>query len=166
MIERHVKQRLVEAIDNAPAVALLGPRQVGKTTLALEIGDTRPSLYLDLESNADRAKLADPEAYLANDENELVILDEVHRTPEILQSLRGLIDRGRRKARVGWGALSHPTTFIGLFLSGAIMTQEGWGTKEHPTYTDSEVCFRVTYKRVMIGTSAKPTLGGGLRAAR
>jgi predicted AAA+ superfamily ATPase len=100
MIERHVKQRLVVAIDNAPAVALLGPRQVGKTTLALEIGDTRPSLYLDLESNADRAKLADPEAYLANDENELVILDEVHRTPEILQSLRGLIDRGRRKARV------------------------------------------------------------------
>jgi len=99
MIERHVKQKLVEAIDNAPAVALLGPRQVGKTTLALEIGDTRPSIYLDLESNADRAKLADPEAYLASHEDELVILDEVHRTPDLFQSLRGLIDRGRRKGK-------------------------------------------------------------------
>jgi len=99
MIERHVRQKLVEAIDNAPAVALLGPRQVGKTTLALEIGDTRPSIYLDLESNADRAKLADPEAYLASHEDVLVILDEVHRTPDLFQSLRGLIDRGRRKGK-------------------------------------------------------------------
>ncbi len=99
MIERHIKQRLVEAIDDAPAVALLGPRQVGKTTLAQEIADTRPSIYLDLESSADRAKLADPEAYLAGHEDELVILDEVHRTPELFQSLRGLIDRGRRKGK-------------------------------------------------------------------
>jgi predicted AAA+ superfamily ATPase len=99
MIERYIKQTLVEAIDNTPAVALLGPRQVGKTTLALEIGETRPSLYLDLESHADRAKLADPEAYLASHEDELVILDEVHRTPELFQSLRGLIDRGRRKGK-------------------------------------------------------------------
>lgn len=99
MIERHIKQRLVEAIADAPAVALLGPRQVGKTTLAQEIGDTRPSIYLDLESSADRAKLTDPEAYLASHEDELVILDEVHRAPELFQSLRGLIDRGRRKGK-------------------------------------------------------------------
>jgi predicted AAA+ superfamily ATPase len=99
MIGRHIKQKLVEAIDSAPAVALLGPRQVGKTTLALEIGDKRPSIYLDLESNADRAKLADPEAYLASHEDELVILDEVHRMPDLFQSLRGLIDRGRRQGK-------------------------------------------------------------------
>jgi predicted AAA+ superfamily ATPase len=99
MIERRIKQRLVEAIDDAPAVALLGPRQVGKTTLAQEIGDTRPSIYLDLESSADRAKLADPEAYLASHEDELVILDEVHRAPELFQNLRGLIDRARRKGK-------------------------------------------------------------------
>jgi predicted AAA+ superfamily ATPase len=99
MIERRIKKHLVEAIDNAPAVGLLGPRQVGKTTLALEIGETRPSLYLDLETSSDRAKLADPETYLAHHEDKLVILDEVHRAPEIFQSLRGLIDRGRRKGR-------------------------------------------------------------------
>ena len=97
MFSRHLQPFLAEALDQSPAVALLGPRQVGKTTLALEIGETRPSLYLDLESGADRAKLADPETYLAAHENELVILDEVHRVPELFQTLRGLIDRGRRR---------------------------------------------------------------------
>lgn len=52
MIDRHIKNRLLEAIDSAPAVALLGPRQVGKTTLALAIGSIRPSVYLDLESSS------------------------------------------------------------------------------------------------------------------
>jgi len=99
MIQRQLRPRLLEALDSSPAVALLGPRQVGKTTLALEIGDTRPSIYLDLESSADRAKLADPEAYLAAHEDELVILDEVHRAPELFQQLRGLIDRGRRRGK-------------------------------------------------------------------
>ncbi|HLJ63875.1 MAG TPA: ATP-binding protein [Stellaceae bacterium] len=99
MIERRLHANLLEAINNNPAVALLGPRQVGKTTLAQEIGETRPSLYLDLETLADRAKLADPERYLADHEDELVILDEVHRVPELFQSLRGLIDRGRRRGK-------------------------------------------------------------------
>jgi predicted AAA+ superfamily ATPase len=80
-------------------VALLGPRQVGKTTLALDIGQTRPSIYLDLETASDRAKLTDVESYLGGHEDKLVILDEVHRTPELFQSLRGLIDRGRRNGR-------------------------------------------------------------------
>ena len=87
---------MLGAINGNPAVALLCPRQVGKTTLALEIAHTRPSLYLDLETASDRAKLTDPERYLADHEDVLVILDEVHRVPELFQSLRGLIDRGRR----------------------------------------------------------------------
>ena len=99
MIQRHLRNRLLESLASAPAVALLGPRQVGKTTLALEIGETRPSIYLDLESNVDRAKLSDPEAYLSAHESELVILDEVHRAPELFQQLRGLIDQGRRRGR-------------------------------------------------------------------
>jgi predicted AAA+ superfamily ATPase len=100
MIERHLRARLIEALDSTPAVALLGPRQVGKTTLAHEIGDGRPSIYLDLESHSDRAKLSDPEAYLAAHEDQLVILDEVHRAPELFQQLRGLIDRGRRRGKM------------------------------------------------------------------
>lgn len=100
MIERQVKGRLIAAIDSGPAVALIGPRQVGKTTLALEIAETRPSVYLDLESTSDRAKIADPESYLSSHEDRLVILDEVHRLPELFQDLRGLIDRGRRKGLI------------------------------------------------------------------
>jgi uncharacterized protein len=99
MITRRIHERLAESIANSPAVGLLGPRQVGKTTLALEIGETRPSLYLDLESPADRAKLADAGRYLAEHEDKLVILDEVHRAPEIFQILRGLIDLGRRRGK-------------------------------------------------------------------
>ena len=97
MIRRRKARQLTELLDTMPAVALLGPRQVGKTTLAHEIGDHRPSIYLDLESDADRAKLAEPELYLGGREDKLVILDEVHRLPGLFQNLRGLIDRGRRK---------------------------------------------------------------------
>ncbi|KWV56218.1 ATPase [Rhizobium altiplani] len=97
MIPRRKTLELIELIDSNPAVALLGPRQVGKTTLALEIGEQRPSIYLDLESDADRAKLSEPELYLSGHEDKLVILDEVHRVPDLFQALRGLIDKGRRK---------------------------------------------------------------------
>lgn len=99
MLGRHLRKKLVSLLDDYPAVALLGPRQVGKTTLALQVARTRASIYLDLESAADRAKLSDPELYLASHEDKLVVLDEVHRVPELFQSLRGLIDRGRRKGK-------------------------------------------------------------------
>jgi predicted AAA+ superfamily ATPase len=97
MIERHVYQIVQDALDRQAAVALIGPRQIGKTTLALEIAEARPSLYLDLESRDDRDKLADPALFLKQFEDRLVILDEIHRTPELFQTLRGLIDAGRRK---------------------------------------------------------------------
>lgn len=63
MIERHIKQELIDRLGEAPAVALLGPRQVGKTSLAQEVGDIRPSIYLDLESDTERTKLTEPELY-------------------------------------------------------------------------------------------------------
>lgn len=97
LIERRITETVKSLLDDSPAVALLGPRQVGKTTLAQELGEERPSLYLDLESSADRAKLSDPELYLSAHEDKLVILDEVQRVPDLFQNLRGLIDRGRRK---------------------------------------------------------------------
>ncbi|MGX5829989.1 ATP-binding protein [Mesorhizobium sp. 43Arga] len=76
---------------------MIGPRQVGKTTLALEIGDETGALYLDLESREDRNKLSDPVLFLKAYEDRLVILDEIHRVPELFQELRGLIDQGRRR---------------------------------------------------------------------
>ena len=80
-------------------MALLGPRQVGKTSLALRIGRELPSLYLDLESTADRARMAEPALFLERHAERLVILDEVQRLPELLAELRGLIEAGRRQGR-------------------------------------------------------------------
>ena len=99
MIERRKKAILDALLGRHPAVALLGPRQSGKTTLALEIAKDRPSVYLDLESRSDLAKLSEPELYLSSHEDELVILDEVQRTPDLATVLRGLIDSGRRRGR-------------------------------------------------------------------
>jgi len=96
MFTRQLKPILIEALAHNPAVAILGPRQVGKTTLALEIAKMRPSIYLDLESKQDQAKLQDPIAYLSLHQDKLVILDEIQRQPELFQVLRGLIDNRRR----------------------------------------------------------------------
>jgi predicted AAA+ superfamily ATPase len=82
-----------------PAVALLGPRQAGKTTLAHAVAEGRASVYLDLESPKDREKLADPEFYLRDHEDRLVILDEVQRIPDLFSILRGVIDSGRRRGK-------------------------------------------------------------------
>jgi len=97
MISRLAANLVQEALSRQAAVALFGPRQVGKTTLALEVARKSPSIYLDLEDQADRAKLNDPSLFFAAHEDELVILDEIHRMPELFQTLRGVIDRGRRK---------------------------------------------------------------------
>ncbi len=99
MLDRSLAPRLEDALAHTPAVALLGPRQVGKTTLALAAGRRFDALYLDLESEQDRAKLAEPELYLSAHQDKLVILDEVHRAPGLFPVLRGLIDRARRAGR-------------------------------------------------------------------
>lgn len=99
MFTRHLCSKLAEELQHSPAVALLGPRQSGKTTLALDVAKTIPSIYLDLESERDCTKLAQPELYLADHFDKLVILDEVHRAPGLFPVLRGLIDQARRMGK-------------------------------------------------------------------
>jgi predicted AAA+ superfamily ATPase len=99
MFKRHLQALLAEELQLSPAVALLGPRQVGKTTLALEVARDIPHIYLDLESERDRSKLAQSELYLESHLDKLVILDEVHRAPSLFPVLRGLIDQARRMGR-------------------------------------------------------------------
>ena len=99
MLSRRIQAVVQARLSHLPAVALLGPRQVGKTTLAHVIAEGRKSVYLDLESPLDREKLADPTFYLSEHEDDLVILDEVQRMPELFTTLRGLIDQGRRRGR-------------------------------------------------------------------
>ena len=101
MNKRYLLKELIDSLDASPAVALLGCRQVGKTTLAFEVSKhlTKQVLYLDLESEQDRAKLNQPELYLKSHQDKLVILDEVHRAPNLFPVLRGLIDNARRDGR-------------------------------------------------------------------
>jgi predicted AAA+ superfamily ATPase len=99
MINRRIQPLIQDRLNHVPAVVLLGPRQVGKTTLAHDIEIGRKSVYLDLESPLDRAKFAEPEYYLSLHEDDLVVLDEVQRMPELFATLRGVIDRGRRRGK-------------------------------------------------------------------
>lgn len=96
MIKREKQSEIRELLAAFPAVVLLGPRQVGKTTLALELVKKYESIYLDLESEEDRAKLANPAYYFSDHTDKLIILDEVQRIPELFQELRGVIDKNIR----------------------------------------------------------------------
>jgi uncharacterized protein len=97
MIERTLINELLEQASDMPAVAVLGPRQVGKTTLVkiLETHSSKKVIYLDLESNQDKNRLQDAELYLSERQNELIVIDEVQRMPELFPLLRSLIDRHR-----------------------------------------------------------------------
>ena len=101
MIDRWINRKLEQAIQYTPAVALLGARQVGKTTLAQTIARDRNSIYLDLESPEDLLKLSDPAAFLSLHADKLVILDEIQRAPDLFMVLRGVIDKNRQAGRKG-----------------------------------------------------------------
>ena len=104
MIPRSIKQNVINDLTLFDSVALLGPRQVGKTTLAHQIRDEWESeaQYLDLEKHADREQLGDnPLAYFSRHSNQLIVLDEIHRVPEIFQDLRVQIDEHRRNRARG-----------------------------------------------------------------
>ena len=99
MIKRLLEKKLIDSLNNSPAVVLLGARQVGKTTLAKVVSKKQKSIYLDLESSSDLLKLSDPEEYLSSHSDKLVILDEIQNSPDLFKILRGLIDKSRRRGR-------------------------------------------------------------------
>lgn len=106
MFNRYKLPEIQCALERSPAVVLLGPRQVGKTTLAFQVAQT-DGIYLDLESPEDRNKLSNVEQYLRQRQDKLVVLDEVQRLPTLFEPLRGLIDQARR---------SGSTRSTGLYL--------------------------------------------------
>lgn len=100
-IIRQDEQIVRDRLKNSAAVVLLGPRQVGKTTLAQRIADERgdDAIYLDLERPSDLRRLDDADAYLRSLIGKLVVIDEIHRAPELFATLRGVIDERRRKGQ-------------------------------------------------------------------
>lgn len=103
MLSRFSTSKLLRFIKRFPCVAMVGPRQVGKTTLAKELiklyEKESPVLYLDLELSSDEAKLQDAQLFLSQYENHLVIIDEVQRMPSLFPLLRALIDKNRKGGR-------------------------------------------------------------------
>jgi len=99
MLDRWIAAKAKKALTRNPAVALLGPRQVGKTTLAKQIAASVNSIYLDLEAPEDTLKLRDPTAFLRSHSDKLVIIDEIQRAPDLFMVLRGLIDANRAAGR-------------------------------------------------------------------
>lgn len=97
MIIRRLQENIQKALQRSPSVALLGPRQVGKTTIALNIADSTPSIYIDLESSLDLEKVKDIVSFHRDNNNKLIVLDEIQRLPEVFAPLRSIIDQERRK---------------------------------------------------------------------
>ena len=146
MIDRAVEGQVVAALERQAAVAIVGPRQVGKTTLALKIARSRPSNYLDLEAPQDVAKLQAPELFLERHTDKLIVLDEIHRTPDLFQVLRGVIDRARRSGRR-----------TGLFLilgsaSVALLRQSGASHRPEAGVVMGETAV-VSQERPLLGAS-------------
>ena len=98
MVQRHLQETLLAALHSMPVVAILGPRQAGKTTLALHVSGLtgKKTAYFDLESDADFNKFTDAEAFLKRHRDTLVILDEVQRKPDLFRLLRGIVDERKR----------------------------------------------------------------------
>jgi uncharacterized protein len=97
MIKRALEIAVRNALRRNAAVAMLGPRQVGKTTIALNISDSISAVYLDLENKLDLEKVKDITSFYLPNREKLIILDEVQKLPEVFSEIRGLIDKERRR---------------------------------------------------------------------
>jgi uncharacterized protein len=128
VVDRRLASDLTAALGRFPVVTLLGPRQVGKTTLALQVARTWPTrvVHLDLERPSHAARLRDAELYLEANTDALVVIDEVQRMPQLFALLRALVDASRRPGRFLLLGSSSPDLVRGISesLAGRVKTLE------------------------------------------
>ncbi len=141
-INRKIEQELTECLKQFPCTAILGPRQCGKTSLALHTSDKHRSVYLDLERPADIRRLQEPEFFFNEHRDQLICLDEIQRVPDLFPVMRGWIDRNREARFLLLGSASRElirqsseslagriahlelTPFLGCELSDRCMAQK------------------------------------------
>lgn len=100
-IDRKKSTEILQDLKQFPCVAILGPRQCGKSTLALSIrNNIKNFIYLDLENPIDLRKLDDPNIFFEHNKDKLVCLDEIQRRPELFPVLRSIIDKNKRKGQI------------------------------------------------------------------
>ena len=101
MIDRKLYKEIMGLLRQFPAVAILGARQVGKTTMAKQLASIqkKPTLYLDLENPLDVRRLADPYTFLTDNKDKCIIIDEVQTIPSLFAVLRSVIDSDRRNGK-------------------------------------------------------------------
>jgi len=101
ILKRNLENEILQLLEYFPVVGIIGPRQVGKTTLAKQIVPKIPmdTLYLDLELYSDYIKLDEPELFLKQHEDKCIVIDEIQRLPSLFPLLRALIDRKRKPGR-------------------------------------------------------------------
>ena len=104
MIKRHLKSILQLKLKQFPVVGVLGPRQVGKTTVVKDVlkATKKKAVYLDLELPSDLNLLRDPELYFRENIDQQLILDEIHHKPDLFPVMRSLIDIKRKPGRFFW----------------------------------------------------------------
>ncbi|SDD57499.1 ATP-binding protein [Niabella drilacis] len=128
MIQRNLEAEILKLLKQFPAVAILGPRQVGKTTLAKRLArhTGKACIYLDIEKPSDQLKLSDAETYLRFHSNKLVVLDEVQYLPALFSTLRPLIDEKRKAGRYLLTGSASPALIKGVSesLAGRIAYTE------------------------------------------
>jgi predicted AAA+ superfamily ATPase len=152
MIKRQAQSEIARLLEEFPAVGVLGPRQVGKTTLAEEIAASLSPepIYLDLERPSEAARLNEPEGYFELHKGKLIILDEIQRVPELFQILRGVIDRRRREGHRAGQILILGSASLDLLKQSSESLAGRIAYKELSGFTVAEIDNKTDFDRLWL----------------
>ncbi|MGB0452656.1 MAG: ATP-binding protein [Bacteriovoracaceae bacterium] len=98
-LKRLIYKELEESLEDYPVVAILGPRQVGKSTLVRDLLEVESKVYLDLELSSEIRKLSEPEIFFDRHVDSLICLDEIQLAPEIFKTIRGTVDKNKKNSQ-------------------------------------------------------------------